>query len=65
MKADEFRELHVNELEEKLSEAGMTCDMAFNTSATDIDKIIYQYDGVVLRSRIKMDAQRLQKAIKF
>ncbi|MFT4661789.1 MAG: D-3-phosphoglycerate dehydrogenase [Patiriisocius sp.] len=49
-------------LEKKLSEAGMTCDMVFETSAADIDEIIHLYEGIVLRSRIKMDAQRLEKA---
>ncbi len=49
-------------LEKKLSEAGMTCVMGSHMSPDEVDQNIHQYQGLVIRSRMKMDEERLKKS---
>ena len=46
------------ELEKNLN----ICDVAYQKSKSEIEKIISEYDGIVIRSRISIDKQFLKKA---
>ncbi len=50
---------------EKLIKAGNICDADYISSKEDIEKKIAQYDGIVIRSRIKIDKQFLINASKL
>jgi len=54
-------------LVEKLSSAGFLCDLKPGISRADLLKIIHEYEGIIIRSRIELDAEilNLAKNLKF
>lgn len=52
-------------LAEDLIKAGFVCDFFFSHSRNDIEKIIHQYTGIIIRSRITVDKVMLEKASKL
>jgi D-3-phosphoglycerate dehydrogenase / 2-oxoglutarate reductase len=52
-------------LQEELEEMGFVCDFFPEKSKEDIEKVIHQYTGVILRSRILLDKKILEKAAKL
>lgn len=48
-----------------LDDAGHECVPGFNLSRTEILDVIHEYDGVIIRSRIKLDKEFLEKATKL
>src|ERR1051325_263047 len=49
-------------LHEELERAGHTCDLFYDLSKEEIEKSIVQYDGVVIRSKIKLTKDILDEA---
>src|SRR5690606_41478106 len=47
---------------EMLEKAGFTNDLDYTSSQEEIEKKIQHYDGIVIRSRIKIDKTFLDKA---
>lgn len=47
---------------EKLQAKGYTNDLDFTSSKEEIESIIHQYDGIVIRSRFKIDRTFIDKA---
>ncbi len=45
-----------------LRDLGLTCDEDYTSSKEEIEKIIHLYDGIIIRSRFKIDKQFLDKA---
>ncbi len=52
-------------LEQKLGAAGLHNDREFKASKEEVEKIIHQYDGLVVRSRFPIDKSFLQKATRL
>jgi len=52
-------------LQEELGGMGFICDFFLEKSKEDIEKIIHQYTGVIIRSRILLDKKILEKAAKL
>ena len=50
-------------LPEKLSQAGFICDYQPEIKADEIINIIPKYEGVIIRSKIKLDKSILDAAI--
>lgn len=48
---------------ERMQKSGWQCDYFLKESRNEILQIIKEYDGLILRSRIKIDKEFLQKAI--
>lgn len=63
---DTIKILHIDSnhplLKQQLQEAGFTNDEDFTSSKTDIEKKIHQYQGIVIRSRFKIDKEFLDAA---
>ena len=49
-------------LKKSLEQLSFTCIDDFTSSKEEIEKIIYQYDGIVIRSRFNIDKQFIDKA---
>jgi len=49
-------------LKEQLQQAGFTNDDDFTSSKAEIEKKIHEYQGIVIRSRFKIDKEFLDKA---
>ena len=49
-------------LKKGLEQLSFTCIDDFTSSKEEIEKIIYQYDGIVIRSRFNIDKQFIDKA---
>ncbi|MDA3952054.1 MAG: NAD(P)-dependent oxidoreductase [Bacteroidales bacterium] len=54
-----------NRLPEKLTQSGFNCDYKPDIKSDDIIKIISKYDGIILRSKIKIDKPIIDKATKL
>jgi D-3-phosphoglycerate dehydrogenase len=52
-------------LPEKLSQSGFNCDYKPDITPEDIIKIISKYDGVIIRSKIKIDKMIIEEATKL
>src|SRR6218665_847130 len=52
-------------LHETLQEAGHDCDLRYTWTKEEIMDHIHLYDGVVIRSRIKLDKEIIDKAIRL
>jgi D-3-phosphoglycerate dehydrogenase / 2-oxoglutarate reductase len=52
-------------LQEELEGMGFVCDFFPEKGEEDIEKIIHQYTGVIIRSRILLDKKILEKAVKL
>jgi D-3-phosphoglycerate dehydrogenase len=52
-------------LPEKLKSAGLQVDYQPDITKTEVKEIIQLYDGVVVRSKLQLDAELLEKAIKL
>lgn len=52
-------------LKERLEAKGVKCVMHTSTSQPELEQLIGSYDGIVIRSRIKMDRQFLSKAVQL
>lgn len=52
-------------LQERLEEAGFKCEKDFNSGKEEIASIIAKYDGIVIRSRFRIDKDFLSKAKKL
>lgn len=52
-------------LQKKLTAAGFVCHENFTDSKEEIEQIIHQYDGVILRSRINIDKTIIDKGTKL
>jgi D-3-phosphoglycerate dehydrogenase len=52
-------------LHEKLEKAGHTCDLFYKWSKEEIENNIHLYDGVVIRSKIKITKDIIDKATKL
>ena len=52
-------------LEELLTDAGYTCEMLYDVSYEALQMQVSTYDGLVIRSRLKMNASLLSKATKL
>lgn len=52
-------------LQKELEEMGFVCDYFPEKIKEDIEKIIHQYTGVIIRSRIMLDQKILEKATKL
>lgn len=50
---------------EQLTALGFENDEDYNSSKDEIEKIIHQYDGIIIRSRFAIDASFLEKAIRL
>lgn len=50
---------------EGLEKAGFKCDLFPGYQRTDFLNIIHEYEGVIIRSKIKMDEEILSKAVKL
>ena len=50
---------------EKLRSNNMICDVAYKKKKSEIEKIIYEYDGIVIRSKFKIDRLFIKKAKKL
>lgn len=50
-------------LKNELEKLNYKCDTYYNSSKIEIEKNIYKYNGIILRSRIKIDKQFIDKAI--
>ena len=50
---------------EQFEKMGFTNDEDYTSEKSDIEKIIHQYDGLIIRSRIPIDQQLLDKATKL
>jgi len=66
MKPETIKILHIDSnhplLLEQLQQAGFTNDQDFKSSKEEIEAKIDQYNGIVIRSRFKIDRQFLDKA---
>jgi len=49
-------------IEKELSNKGWQCDNLFEQSREELETCIHEYQGIILRSRIKMDQAFLEKA---
>ena len=47
---------------ERFSAKGWQCDFLYSLTRDELKNTIHQFDGIILRSRIKMDADFLQHA---
>ncbi len=56
--------VHPN-LEEKLAEKGFLCKHEYKKTKTEIENIISEFEGIVIRSRFKIDKTFLEKATKL
>ena len=52
-------------LKEKLEKHHNICDTAYEKSKLEIEKIISDYDGIIIRSRFTIDKQFINKAKKL
>jgi len=52
-------------LEEKLAEKGFLCKHEYKKTKTEIENIISEFEGIVIRSRFKIDKTFLEKATKL
>ncbi len=52
-------------LHETLEKAGHTCDLNYHWSAKEIINQVHLYDGIVVRSKIKITKEIIDKAVKF
>ena len=52
-------------LKEKLENAGIHCDYFPNLNYNKVSEIIHQYEGIIIRSKITLDAAILRKATKL
>ncbi len=50
-------------LHETLSEKGFDCDLSYELTKQEISDTIHLYQGIVIRSKIKLDQELLDKAI--
>ena len=49
-------------MHQTLEEAGHTCDLGYNWTLEEISQHIHLYDGIVIRSRIKLNKELIDKA---
>lgn len=49
-------------LEQRLTEKGFVCLHEYQKTKTEVEKIIHEFDGIVIRSRFKIDSQFIDKA---
>ena len=49
-------------LKQELEKKGHICDTAYEESKTEIQKTIYNYQGIVIRSRFKIDKKFIDSA---
>ncbi|MES2285848.1 MAG: 2-hydroxyacid dehydrogenase [Bacteroidota bacterium] len=52
-------------LHETLQKAGHTCDLNYQWTKEEIDNNIHLYDGIIIRSKIKITKEIIDKAIKL
>jgi D-3-phosphoglycerate dehydrogenase len=52
-------------LEEKLTEKGFVCLHEYKKSKTEVEDIICEFDGIVIRSRFKVDKRFIEKSTKL
>ena len=52
-------------ISKELTDNGFICDYALNAGKDELKKIINQYFGIIIRSRIKLDEDFLSKAIQL
>ena len=52
-------------LHERLMNAGHTCDLNYHWTKEEISDNIHLYDGVVIRSRIKLTKELIDKALRL
>src|SRR4051812_41956993 len=52
-------------LHELLEKAGHTCDLNYSWTKEEIEKNIHLYDGIVIRSRIRITSELIDKAVKL
>ncbi len=52
-------------LHETLQNAGYVCDLKYNWTKEEISNNIHLYDGIVIRSKIKIDKEIINKAVKL
>ena len=50
-------------LKDELEKLNYKCDTCYKLSKVEIEQIIHKYHGIILRSRIKIDKQLINKAI--
>jgi D-3-phosphoglycerate dehydrogenase len=52
-------------LHEALEKAGIQCDLNYHWTASEIAEHLHEYDGIVIRSRIKLDKTLIDKGSKL
>jgi D-3-phosphoglycerate dehydrogenase len=52
-------------LHETLEKAGLTCDLKYEWALEEIAANIHKYEGIVIRSRIKLDKELIDKGTKL
>ncbi|MAW21214.1 MAG: hydroxyacid dehydrogenase [Flavobacteriales bacterium] len=52
-------------LKEELENNGNTCDTAYKKTKSEVEKIISVYDGIIIRSRFKIDKLFIEKSSKL
>lgn len=52
-------------ISESFSSSGWICDLEYNTSLENLEKIIPLYNGIIIRSRIPLNETILSKATKL
>ncbi|MCC6600511.1 MAG: hydroxyacid dehydrogenase [Crocinitomicaceae bacterium] len=52
-------------LQERLEYSGFQCDLHFHTSWPDVENILHEYTGVVIRSRYTIDRNFIDKALQL
>ncbi|MFL5765223.1 MAG: 2-hydroxyacid dehydrogenase [Bacteroidia bacterium] len=60
-----FIDSNHSSLHELLEKAGHTCDLNYAWTKEEIEKNIHLYDGIVIRSRIKITKELIDKATKL
>jgi D-3-phosphoglycerate dehydrogenase len=56
-----FIDSNHSRLDEELSAAGFVCDLQYEKSRADIMEELHNYEGIVIRSRFKLDKEILDK----
>lgn len=52
-------------LKEKLEKIGYQCHTAYSASKLEIEQIIHQYEGIIIRSRFNIDLKFINKALRL
>ena len=52
-------------LKDMLEKKSYYCDTAYSKTKEEIEKIIHKYEGIIIRSRFKIDQKLIQKYMIF